>query len=275
MFTQLDIVGMGVAGTLVTMMILSLSPTPAPIVVGLVAYGVYVGDRISDTKYDPTATSDRSAFIGRHRRVLSITSAGAYGLAIAIASLGGPRALAITLIPGATWILYAVDLPGGSLAAVKRLKRIFVLNSSLVAAAWAAVMVLLPIVFAGAALTPLAVVLAVYFFIDIFANTEIPNVRDVDDDARNGVSTFPTVVGIRRTRHLLYVVNAVSVLVVAGAYLGGYLPALFAWVLLAGRALAVVLTSRVGRSNNYRRLEFIGEMNYVLVAGGLLIALAV
>jgi len=271
-FTQLDIVGMGVAGTLITMVILSLSPTLAPVVVGLVAYSVYVGDRISDTKYEPDATSARSAFIGRHRRLLSITSAAAYGLAVAISTLNGPLALAITLIPGATWVVYAVELPESSRAPIKRLKTVFVLNSTLVALAWATAMVLLPIVFAGATVTPVALVLAVYFFFDIFVNTEIPNVRDVDDDARNDVATFPTVVGVRRTRHLLYVINILSVLVVVGAFVGGYLPALFAVVLLAGRALAVLLNSRVGRSDDYRRLEFLGEMNHVFVAGGLLLA---
>ena len=264
---------MGIAGTLVTMVILSLGPTPAPVVVGLVAYGVYVGDRISDVRYDPEATSERSAFIGRHRRLLSVTSAGAYGLAIALSALGGPLALTVTLAPGATWVLYVVDLSERSFVPVKRLKTIFVLNSTLVALAWATAMVFLPIVFADAAITPLAVVLAIYFFADIFVNTEIPNVRDIEDDAQNDVSTFPTVVGIQRTRHILYIINTLSILVVVGAFLGGYLPVLFALILLAWRVLAVFLNSRIGRSDDYRRLELIGEMNYVFVACGLLIAL--
>ena len=264
---------MGIAGTLVTMVILSLGPTPAPVVVGLVAYGVYVGDRISDVRYDPEATSERSAFIGRHRRLLSVTSAGAYGLAIALSALGGPLALTVTLAPGATWVLYVVDLSERSFVPVKRLKTIFVLNSTLVALAWATAMVFLPIVFADAAITPLAVVLAIYFFADIFVNTEIPNVRDIEDDAQNDVSTFPTVVGIQRTRHILYLINTLSILVVVGAFLGGYLPVLFALILLAWRLLSVFLYSLIGRSDDYRRLELIGEMNYVFVACGLLIAL--
>lgn len=272
LFTQLDIVGMGIAGSLVTMVVLSLSPNPAPIVVGLVAYAVYVGDRISDVKYDPDATSDRSAFFGRHRRILSITSAGAYGLALALSALGGPLALGITLVPGVTWILYAVDLSETMLAPVKRLKTVFVLNSVLVALAWATAMVFLPLAFAGATVTPIVVILMVYFFVDIFVNTEIPNVRDIDDDTRNNVSTFPTIVGVTRTRHLLYAINSLSILVVVGAAIGGFLPALFASILLAGRAIAVLLNSRVGRSEDYRRLELLGEMNYLLVAGGLLIA---
>ena len=61
-------------------------------------------------------------------------------------------------------------------------------------------------------------------------------------------------------------------LVVVGAFLGGYLPVLFALILLAWRVLAVFLNSRVGRSDDYRRLELLGEMNYVFVACGLLIA---
>jgi 4-hydroxybenzoate polyprenyltransferase len=272
---QLDIVGMGLAGTLTTMVILSLSPSPAPFVVGLVAYGVYVGDRISDVKYEPEATSDRSTFIGRHRRLLSITSAGAYGLAIAIATLGGPTVLAITLVPGAIWVVYALGLPDSPIMPGKRLKTIFVLNSTLVALAWTAAMVFLPIVFAEATITPVVVVLAIYFFVDIFVNTEIPNVRDVGDDIRNGVSTFPTVLGVRRTRHLLYVLNFLSIFVVVGAFAGGYLSALFALALLAGRTIAVVLNSRVGRSDDYRRLELLGEMTHVFVAGGVLLTLVI
>ncbi|ELZ58776.1 4-hydroxybenzoate polyprenyltransferase [Halorubrum distributum JCM 10118] len=134
-------------------------------------------------------------------------------------------------------------------------------------------MVVLPIVFADAAITPLAIVLAVYFFADIFVNTEIPNVRDIEDDAKNNVSTFPTVVGVKRTRHLLYLINMLSILVVIGAFLSGFLPALFSLVLLAGRVLAVFLNSRIGRSDDYRRLELLGEMNYVFVACGLFIAI--
>lgn len=264
---------MGIAGTLVTMVILSLEPSLAPVAVGLVAYGVYVGDRISDVRYDPQATSERSAFIGRHRRLLSITSAGAYGLAITLSALGGPLALAVTLVPGITWILYVVDLSERSLVPLKRLKTIFVLNSTLVALAWATAMVVLPIAFADAAITPLAIVLAVYFFADIFVNTEIPNVRDIEDDVKNNVSTFPTVVGVKRTRHILYIINMLSILVVIGAFLSGFLPALFALVLLAGRVLAIFFNSRIGRSNDYRRLELLGEMNYMFVACGLFIAI--
>jgi len=176
------------------------------------------------------------------------------------------------LVPGATWILYVVDLSERSFVPLKRLKTVLVLNSTLVALAWATAMVFLPIVFADAAITPLAVVLTVYFFADIFVNTEIPNVRDIEDDAQNDVSTFPTVVGVRRTRHLLYMINILSILVVVGAFLGGYLPMLFALILLAGRVLAVLLNSRIGRSDDYRRLELLGEMNYVFVASVLLIA---
>jgi len=133
-------------------------------------------------------------------------------------------------------------------------------------------MVFLPIVFADAAITPSPSSSRSTSSPTSFVNTEIPNVRDIEDDAQNDVSTFPTVVGVRRTRHLLYMINILSILVVVGAFLGGYLPMLFALILLAGRVLAVLLNSRIGRSDDYRRLELLGEMNYVFVASVLLIA---
>lgn len=268
--TQLDIVGMGVAGALTVMIILSLPPSPAPLVVGLVAYGVYVGDRISDISDDPDATADRIEFMREHKQILSISSAVAYGLAIAISVLGGPLALAITLIPGASWVVYASGWIDFSGAPVKRLKSIFVINSSMVAFAWAIAMVFLPITFAGASITPVAMILAVYFFVDIFINTEIPNVRDRIDDAKNGVATFPTVFGVRRTRHVLYLINALLVLFLIGSVFSHYLSMVFAAILLIGRGVAISLNYFVGRIENYRRLEMVGEMTHVLVVGLLL-----
>lgn len=265
--TQLDIVGMGVAGALTVMIILSLPLSPAPLVVGLVAYGVYVGDRISDISDDPDATADRIEFMREHKQMLSISSAGAYGLAIAISLFGGPLALAITLIPGASWVVYASDWVSFSGAPLQKLKGVFVLNSSMVAFAWATAMVFLPITFADASMTPVALILGVYFFVDIFINTEIPNVRDRLDDAQNGVSTFPTVLGVERTRHVLYLINVLLILFLIGAVFSQYLSVIFAAILLIGRSIAVGLNYFVGRIDDYRRLEMVGEMTHVLVVG--------
>lgn len=271
-YTQLDIAMMAIAGVLTVMFVLSLPLSPAPVVIGLVTYGVYVGDRISDIKREPEATSDRAAFMNRHKSFLSITSAGAYGLAVTISVWGGPLALSITLIPGVFWVLYATewfDLPGASL---KRLKSVLIVNSSVVAFAWAASLVFLPIAFAKASVSTLGIVLLVYFFLDIFINAEVPNIRDIEDDAKNGVSTIPNVFGVRKTRHVTYLINGFLIALIASTFFIGSLTVAVAVAFLAGRMYAIVAHSFIGRIDDYRRLEIVGEMKHVFV-GVLLLAL--
>ncbi|MFW6004264.1 MAG: UbiA family prenyltransferase [Halodesulfurarchaeum sp.] len=266
-FTQLDLVVMGVAAMASVMWLLELPLSPAPAVIALVTFGVYVGDRISDVSDEPTATSARSEFMRRHRTLLSIGSALAYGLAIAIAAFGGPLALAITLIPGAAWIVYASDLFDGLGSSLSRLKRVVILNSTIVGVAWGIAIVFLPISFAGAAIGPIAVVLFAYFTLDIFVGTEIPNLRDIEDDAENGVKTLPLSFGITRTRHVIYTINVLIVGVLLYAFTTELLSLAFLGAALVGRAYAVVLHGFVGRTDRYRLLEFLGEMKHVLVAG--------
>lgn len=270
-YTQLDIAAMAVAGVLTVTFVLSLPLNPAPLVIGLVTYAVYVGDRIGDIKREPAATSDRVAFMQRHRRLLSITSAAAYGLAITISVWGGPLALGITLVPGVFWILYAtemVDIPVGSL---KRLKSVLIVNSSVVAGAWAVSLVFLPVAFAETSVTPLVLALLVYFFLDVFINAEVPNVRDIEDDAANGVSTIPNVFGVRRTRHITYLINGFLIAFLLSLFLVGSLALAIAVAFVAGRIYAMLAHSFIGRIEDYRRLEIVGEMKHVFV-GVLLLA---
>ncbi|MDR5657026.1 UbiA family prenyltransferase [Halodesulfurarchaeum sp. HSR-GB] len=272
-YTQLDIVGMGVAGVLTVMFVMSLPLSPAPLVIGLVTFGVYVGDRISDIKREPNATSDRSAFMRRHKSVLSVSSALAYGLAIAISVFGGPLALAITLVPGIFWILYASDWLDSVGTSVKRLKNILFVNSSVVAFAWATAVVFLPVSFANASITPTVIVLFAYFFFDIYINAEVPNFRDIEDDAANGVSTLPIVFGTRRTRHILYSINIFLVAIISIAYVHEWLPLVVVGAIIVGRLYGIILNGFLGRVENYRQLELLGEMKHVIV--GLLLLVVV
>lgn len=246
---------------------LSTGPTPAPVVVGLVAYAVYAGDRIADAERDERTCPERSAFVARHRTLLSITSAGAYGVAIALSVTGGPLAVGITLVPGAFWVLYASAWFPTLSTRCKRLKRVFVVNSTLVATAWALAVVGLPIAFANVAVTPLVVVVFTYFLVDTFVNTEIPNVRDVEADAQDGVHTLPVVLGVRRTRHVLYGIDVLLVALVGTATLTGLLSVSVGVAILVGLGYALVLAWFVGRTTALGRLSVACEAKHLLVFG--------
>jgi len=154
-----------------------------------------------------------------------IAAALAYGLAVAVAVTGGPLALALTLLPGAFWVVYASDwLPdlgravGAALASitpddridagrvgatvtdggrsyVPRLKDVLVVNSVVVAAGGGDRPHVPPnrvrrVVVAG----PTVPVVFAYFLLRSFVDAELPNVRDVEAtrSARSASRRFPS-----------------------------------------------------------------------------------
>lgn len=201
--------------------LLSIRWTAAPVVAGLLTFAVYGSDRITDVETDAESTPGRTAFVRRHEDLLYVLVSLSYGLAVALTVLGGPIAFGLALLPGAVWILYASDWASSVDTPFPRLKDVLLLNSALVAVAWSLVVVFLPVAFAGARVTPAVGVVFVFFVLATFVNTEVPNVRDVESDRSAGVATLPVVLGVRRTRHVLYGVVTLAAAVLAAAVAGG------------------------------------------------------
>jgi 4-hydroxybenzoate polyprenyltransferase len=231
------------AKVLIVHLVLGLPVSPAPLVGGLVAFAIYANDRLIDADRDALSDPERTAFVNRHRNLLFVLAALAYGLGTAIAAIGGPLAFGMVLFPGAAWLLYGVEWVPTPGLPYRRMKELVVVNSVLVASAWSLSVVLVPVAFADSGLSPLALVLVLYFGLGTFVNTEIANASDTESDTRNGIETLPTVLGIRRTCHVLYAITLAIVMVLALATLAGYLSLAVAGALSVGPlALLVVLT---------------------------------
>jgi len=247
-----------VAEVLIVTELLSLPLTPAPLVAGLLTFAVYGNDRVADVETDEQTTPARTAFVKRYHRLLYTLSAVAYGLAVALAVLGGPVAFALALVPGAVWIAYAQDwLPVSG--RIKRLKQVFILNSVLVAGAWALVIVFLPLAFVGGTLTPTAGIVFLFFFLSSFIRAEIPNVRDQSGDREIGVKTLPVVLGIRGTRYALYGVTSLAGALLVTALVDDLLTLSEAvWLLISLTYLSCIIAS-LGRIGSDGRLTIAGE----------------
>ncbi|WP_262180236.1 UbiA family prenyltransferase [Haloarcula laminariae] len=246
------------AEVLIVTELLSLPLTPAALVAGLLTFAVYGNDRVADLETDERTTPARTAFVQRYHRLLYALSAAAYGLAVALAVLGGPAAFGLALVPGVAWLCYAQDwLP--SIGQVKRLKQVFVLNSVLVAGAWALVIVFLPMAFAEGPIPPAAGVIFLFFFLSSFIRVEIPNVRDRVGDREIGVKTLPVVLGVRGTRYALYGVSGLAGALLVTAFVEGLLalPEL-AWLLVSVVYLAVIVAG-LGRTDNNGGLTVAAE----------------
>lgn len=186
------------------MVVLDLSVSLAPVMVGCVTFTIYAYDRVIDVEADALSAPRRTAFVERHRRTLSALAAISYGVAASIAVVGGPLATALILFPAATWVIYGVDWAPEIVGSVRRLKDVLVVNSLLVAVAWGVTVVLGPLAIADATVTPVAWILVGYFAVGTFVGAEISNARDVTADAASDVATLPGAVGLAATRRILY-----------------------------------------------------------------------
>lgn len=249
----------------IVMVLLDLPPNPAPLIGGFVTFAVYANDRLVDLDADARTNPERTAFVRRHSRTLFTVAAVAYGLAVMLAVLGGPITLAITLLPGLIWILYATDWLPDRWFQNGRLKEVVVVNSVVVAGAWAGAAILLPLGFTGGSLTVSTAFVLAYFLLRSFVNSEVPNVRDIEADRAIGVTTIPVAIGVAGTRRLLYGLDLLTAAVVVAGGLGGYLPVLPSAALLVGLGYSLVVTSLLGRVERMDRVAIAAECEYIVV----------
>lgn len=262
------------AEVLLVMILLDLPLTPAPLVGGLITFAIYVNDRLVDLAADGRSNPQRTSFVRRHRQKLYVLGAIAYGLGAALAALGGPAAFGLAILPGVAWTAYAVDWVPTDAAPFERLKEIVVVNSVIVATAWALPVVLLPVAWAGAGITPLVAVAFAYLLLATFVNAEIANVRDVAADSEAGVATLPTTLGIKRTKLLLAGLTLLGLGLVAGGAGAGIVGSRAAAILATGYVALLGVVALVGRRVDHNTLTIAAECTRLPVFV-LLVAVAV
>lgn len=247
------------AEVLIVRYLFSLPPTPAPIVVGLITFTIYANDRLTDLDTDAVSNPRRTAFVRRHRGMLYVLAALAYGLAVALSAFGGPIAFGLALLPGVAWVLYACEWRPATGMPFKRLKEILVVNSALVAVAWSATVVFLPIIFAEAPVTAAVEVVFLYFVLATFVNTEIANVRDMASDRRAGAATMPVVVGVPTTRRVLYGITLLTTGLLAYSALAGIMAVTAVGTLSIGLVCLLGVIRGIGRVENEQLLSVAAE----------------
>lgn len=251
---------------LLVLWLLSLPLNLAPAVIGLVTFSVYSTDRIADADTDTVAKPKQAEFVQKHSDTLYFMASLAYSVAVALSILGGPLALGITLLPGLFWVLYASDWISTSSARFSRLKDVLFVNTGIVAFAWAFTLTFLPLAFANAGFSPVAGFAFAYFFLGVVVSTEIPNVRDIDEDAEIGVSTVPVVFGVLWTRHFLYAIEIVLLALISLVVYYGYVSVPLAIGFATATVYSLGVTAFVGRTERYDRLTVAIESQYVVAA---------
>lgn len=259
-----------VAEVFAVMFLLSLPLSLAPVVAGLITFTIYANDRLVDLDSDAASNPRRTAFVRRYRKLLYVFSVLSYGLAVALAALGGPLAFGLTLLPAIVWVGYAIDWIPKPFARIRRLKEIIVVNSMLVAGTWSLTIVFLPVAYANEPLTPAVGIAFMYFLLATFANTEIANVRDIESDTASGVATLPVVLGVDRTRWALYGVTLLTAGLLGYAIIADVLTGVEAAIFAVGLVCLLGVIGEVGRVESEKLLSLAAELTrlpvFVLLA---------
>jgi len=201
---------------------LPFDPVAAAILM-LAVFAVYNLNRKTDEDEDAINHTERYAFTKKYGSVLFRSAICAYVVALCLSALQGFGSLLITTVPLVAGIVYSVPLFPARFG-FRRLKEVPVMKSLIVAFSWAVPPALLPVCHAAIPAGAATGIVGVFFFLQIFTNTVVYDLRDVEGDAASGVRTIPTILGAKKTLLLLTGMN-VSVgtaLVLAGGTLSGF-----------------------------------------------------
>ncbi|MCE5337984.1 MAG: UbiA family prenyltransferase [Methanomicrobiaceae archaeon] len=199
----------------------------AAVILMLVTFAVYNLNRKTDEDEDAINHSERYAFTKEYGPVLFRSAAAAYIIALCISACLGFESLLVTAVPLIAGVVYSVPL-FPILLGFRRLKEVPFMKSLIVAFSWAVPPALLPVCHAALPASSAAGIVGVFFFLLVFTNTVVFDIRDMEGDMASGVKTIPAILGTQRALLLLTGINVSlgAALVLAGGFLPGSCTAL-------------------------------------------------
>ncbi|MEA3325282.1 MAG: UbiA family prenyltransferase [Euryarchaeota archaeon] len=187
-----------------------LGATPRPILLCamfLVIYSVYSLNKVTDQKEDAINMPVRSTFVSGNERFLLTLAIASYTAALLLGLVESPFAASILLVPFLSGVIYSTN--SLSIIGIPRLKDIFLVKSLIVAFSLAVCAAFLPAIHLHSSAK--LYFIFPFFFSKVFINTVLFDVRDVGGDSLNGVKTIPVVIGIKRTRQMLLLIQSLLV----------------------------------------------------------------
>jgi len=262
----------GAAKATFALALLSTTTPAAPVVVGLLAFAVYNGNSLTDGREDAVNRPAKAEFVTRLRRPILVGATTAAVAAVLLATLaGGVHAGLVAIFSLAAAVAYSfAPVPALGL---RRVKEVFVLNSTVVALAWAVPVAFLPVVMGGTVKLNAAIAICGFMFLRTFISVEVFNLRDVAGDRASDVATMPVVLGPARMKGGLLLLEVLSVLLIASALAAGMIPAGPALVTVPTIAFSIVLTATIGDGRDPRARCVAKDAEYLVLGAIGLIAL--
>ena len=173
-----------------------------------VIYSVYSLNKVTDREEDAINMPARSTFVAGNERFLLTLAIASYIVALLLGLIENPFAAGILLVPFLSGIIYSTN--SLSIIGIPRLKDIFLVKSLIVAFSLAVCAAFLPALHLHSSAK--LYFIFPFFFSKVFINTVLFDVRDVEGDTLNSVKTIPVVIGIKRTRQSLLLIQSLLVM---------------------------------------------------------------
>ena len=169
---------------------------------------VYSLNRVTDLEEDSINLPDKGRFFKKNRDYLLFASLESINIAVVLAFFINPSAIIVILVAFYIAGFYGIG------ARKLRLKNVLLFKNITIAGTMTMAAVLLPLL-VQSNIAFIMLMVAYYIFLNIFIESVLHDVRDIEGDKKAGVRTVPTSLGTNKTRNLLLLLNSTLVVWVA------------------------------------------------------------
>lgn len=241
---------------------LSIKPNLALLIGPLTAIGVYGINQFSDYGEDLINQPYRTRQQYTHYRLTFVFYGLVYLAGVGLAVYSGKRdALLLVLLPALSLLLYSV----APLPKIKRLKRVFILNTALISLTWAGLTYLPVTLASGAEYSLLVVLLSVFWFLRVGNGVEVCNIPDAEGDRQNEIATLPITLGIQNTKYVVYAIDVISIILLVLIQIVTH-PAISPFLAVPAIVYSTGIGHFAGRRFSYHTAGFVFDSHVFLIA---------
>lgn len=236
----------------ISLIILNLSLRFEPLLIPFsTTFFLYNLNRKTDKKEDSINYPARMQFLSKYGSTIFWLSIFLYVPSLFLAAINSIETLLIALIPTLIMILYAIF----------RLKKIFLLKNIIASFGWAAMVFLVGSYYNLSLINLSLLSVLIFIFLRLFMNTVIFDIRDMNGDKLSKIITIPVKIGIRYTKLILILINAISfifILLAAKLFNLNYVSYLIGFIAFI---YGLIYISLIGKVNMKKLCEAVdGEM---------------
>lgn len=181
----------------------------------LCIFAIYSLNKLSDIKEDSINVPERVRFVEKYKNFIIFAIMASFVASITISLLQSPFALLIMIFPFLMGIFYSIKISNF------RLKDIVGIKNITVAVSWAVIGTFLPVTVHSSNFTVISFIFY-FFYIRVFIGSIASDVRDIEGDRISGVKTIPVVLGMRKTKILVVLLNSTLLPWLAFSYINGF-----------------------------------------------------